>query len=134
MTAESESPTANRLALVLLRKDLIHALSTLGVVRRRRFARIVPVWLRYNSNKRLLAISEDRHPATATIQAKGSWPPAGATISLFTLRSAAEASDVETIELIIATDAVRIDTPNGHVLLNLMPFGPESRRAGSPQK
>jgi hypothetical protein len=124
-------PSIAKTSLVLSRKDLVHALKTLGAIRKRRGrgARVIPVWLRFDSKNHVLSVGEDRHPARAKVQATGDWPAAGATVSMFTLRSAAEASQNETIELFAVEDAIRVDTPKGHVLLNLMPFGPESRRA-----
>ena len=48
----------------------------------------------------MLAISEQRGAATATVPASGSWPPAGATVNLFMLRNAAQSIDGDVIELV----------------------------------
>ena len=88
----------------------------------------MPVWLRFDSEAETLAISEERNPVTAIVSATGSWPPAGATINLFTLRSVVETSESKTIELIAVEDAIRIATRRGHVLMHLLAFGPSSDR------
>jgi hypothetical protein len=120
---------AERTFLVLKRAELIEALDTLSVIRKKRWTRVVPVWLRFDSKAKTLSISEARHQATAVVPATGSWPPAGATVSLYTLRSAAQTRTEETIELEAVEHAIRIKTKTGQILMNLLPFGPESRRS-----
>ena len=108
--------------------DLITALRTLGAIRHKRGVSIMPVWLSFDSNKSMLAISEQRSAATAMLPASGSWPPAGATVDLFSLRNAASGTDQEAIMLAAIEDAILIPTSRGHVTLKLLPFGPASRR------
>lgn len=61
---------------------------------------------------------------TASLSALGTWPPAGATVNLFSLRHAAEGVRTSDIELIAVDDAILVPTAQGHVSLPLLDFGP----------
>ncbi len=57
--------------LKLEHPDLLNALNTLGVTRRKRFSSIVPVWLYFDPETKLLQIVEDKGTVTAYVPAKG---------------------------------------------------------------
>ncbi len=122
----------NSISLTVARHELIAALKTLGTVRRKKFVSVVPVWMRFDPREGTLSITEERNAVIAVVRASGSWPPAGATVNLFMLRNAAQALETETVELAAISDAILIPTPHGHVRMNLLPFGPESRRKARP--
>jgi hypothetical protein len=116
------------LTLRVAKCDLIQALKTLGVIRRKRFSSTIPVWLNFDPTRDELTILEARRGVRAVVKAAGYWPPAGATLDMFALRRVAETMDGGEIELIIDAGAILIPTARGHVSLKLQPFGPESRR------
>ena len=116
------------MSLKLLRADLQQALKTLGAIRKKRGASIVPVWLHFDPLKSALSITEARGRAIAVLPAMGSWTPAGATVDMFSLRRLMETLDDVEIEMIVAPGQIIIPTPRGHVALTLQPFGPESKR------
>jgi hypothetical protein len=72
----------------LERLELLSALNTLGVTRRKRFSSIVPVWVHFDPARMLLQLVEDKGTVTAYVPAEGEWPIAGSTIDLFTLKRA----------------------------------------------
>jgi len=118
----------NSLSLKVPRVGLLQALKGLGVVRRKRSSSTVPVWLSFDPEKKALSITEARGRAIGIVPAEGNWTPAGATIDMYMLRRALETLDSQEVELIVADGEILIPTPNGHVGLKLLPFGPESRR------
>jgi hypothetical protein len=79
---------------------------------------------------RAMAGAADRHGydmiggVTAGLPTIGTWPVAGATVNLFPLRRAAEASATGDVELIAVDEAVLVPTARGHVSLPLLDFGP----------
>lgn len=111
--------------LSVARLELLLALQTLGVTRRKRFSSVLPVWLNFNSDTESLQIVEDRGVVFAHVPATGSWPPAGATVDLFTLRRAVTRCRDEIIALHAAADAIFLFGDNWRVQLNLLSFGPE---------
>jgi hypothetical protein len=115
-------------SLRLVRADLMQALATLGVIRRRRFASIVPVWLNFDSPRGELTIVEARGGARAVVKASGAWSPAGATLDMFGLRRVLASLDTDDVELIADASEILIPTKRGHVRLKMQPFGPESGR------
>lgn len=118
------------LTLHVAKPDLVHALKTLGTIRRKRFSSTVPVWLSFNRSKGELAILEARRGVQAIVKATGYWPPAGATLDMFALRRVVEVLEMDEVELIVGAGEILIPTVRGHVSLKLQPFGPESRRKG----
>jgi len=112
--------------LRLRRAELLQALVTLGVTRRRRFRSVVPIWLRYDSTRRQLAAVEERGAVTAHVPAQGNWPPTGATVDLYLMKRALECHDDDAVELLLASDAVLLIGDYWHRRLKLLTFGPES--------
>ena len=112
------------LKLIVRKANLIRALRVLGTNRRRRFSSVVPIWLEYESEIAELRLREERGGVTAGLPAIGTWPVAGATVNLFPLRRAAETAATEDVELIAVDEAVLVLTPQGHVSLPLLDFGP----------
>ncbi len=121
------------LSLWVPRREFIQALSALSTVRRRRFASVLPVWLRFDGRERLLWIEEQSAAASGAVAAEGSWPAMGATVDLYLLRRAATLISAETAQLAATADAVVVPTDRGYVRLKLLSFGPESRRPLPPQ-
>jgi hypothetical protein len=119
------------ISLRVRRDELQRALQTLSTNRRARFSRALPVWLNLNPTKVELQMVEERGHVAASIPAEGSWPPAGATISLFALKRAISAYLSEFIDLRVIADAIIFASPTGHVRLNLLRFGPEGSRLKS---
>ncbi len=111
---------------------LLNALNTFGVTRRKRFSSIVPVWLYFDPESKLLQIVEDKGTVTAYVPAKGEWPAAGATIDLFTLKRAFKHYTEDTVELHAVKDAILLATGNWHVKMNLLKFGPDNVVPGHP--
>jgi len=120
-----------RIALYVDRDALAAGLRTLGAIRRKRFASVVPVWLRFDPAKSQLAITEARRGVTAVVEARGAWSPAGATLDMFALRRVVEALEASEVELILTPDQILIPTARGHVQLRMQAFGPESRRSST---
>jgi hypothetical protein len=114
------------IGLIVSRGDLLQALVTLGVTRRRRFRSVVPVWLHHDAERRQLAIVEERGAVTAHVRAEGDWPPAGATIDLYALKRAVERHPDDPVEFIVAADSILLAGDGWHARLNLRKFGPES--------
>ena len=110
--------------LSVTRHELLHALQTLGVTRRKRFSSVLPVWLSFDRDTESLQIVEDQGTVLAQIPATGSWPPAGATVDLFLLRRAVTNCRDEIITLHAAADAIFLFGDNWRVQLNLLSFGP----------
>jgi hypothetical protein len=102
-------------SLRLSRADLIHALATLGVIRRKRFKSIVPVWLSFDAPCGELTVVEARGGARAVVKAAGSWSPAGATLDMFALRRLLSLLDTPDVELIADAAEILIPTARGHV-------------------
>ena len=119
--------------LAVARADMLRALQTLSVTRRRRFSSTLPVWLYLLPGGKELQIVEDRGRVTASVPAKGTWPAAGTTIDLFLLKRAVTNSRCETVELHAVDGAVMLWADRWHVQLNLLPFGPESRGGKPPR-
>lgn len=115
--------------LSVLRRELLRALQTLSVTRRRRFSSSLPVWMTLLPAVDELRITEDRSDVGAHVSAKGSWPPAGATVDLRLLKRAVGFVSGEAVDLHVIDDAVVVFGDRWHVRLNLLPFGPESRRS-----
>jgi len=118
--------------LTVARDDLLRALQTLGVTRRRRFSSTLPVWLHLLPGGKELQIVEDRGRVTATVPAKGTWPASGATVDLFLLKRAVTNSRGEGVELHAVDGAVMLWADRWHVRLNLLAFGPDSRGPKPP--
>lgn len=76
-----------------------------------------------------LRITEERSDIGAQVPARGSWPPAGATVELHLLKRAVGFVSGETVDLHALDDAVVVFDNRWHVRLNLLPFGPEGRRS-----
>ena len=106
--------------------DLLNALNTLSVTRRKRFSSIVPVWLNFDPESKLLQVVEDKGKVTAYVPAKGEWPASGATIDLFILKRALKYYTEDIVELHAVKDAVLLASGNSHVKMNLLKFGPDS--------
>jgi hypothetical protein len=113
--------------LFAARSDLLDALRVLGTNRRRRFSSIVPIWLRYYEDNQELTLTEENARVQATVSATGTWPAAGATISLFYFRRAVTNS-AERVELHATESAILVPTTHGHVALDLLTFGPKLER------
>jgi hypothetical protein len=116
------------------RRELLRALQTLSTTRRRRFSSSLPVWMTLLPGGDELRISEDRSDVGAHIPASGYWPPAGATVDLYMLKRAAAYVTGETVDLDVLDNAVVVHGDRWHVRLNLLAFGPESRRPVMPKK
>ena len=114
------------LRLSVARQELLLALQTLGVTRRKRFSSVLPVWLKFDPDTESLQIVEDRGAVCAGVPATGSWPPAGATVGLFILKGAVTECHDEDIELHATIDAVILLSGERRVQLNLLNFGPEN--------
>ena len=112
--------------LKLERCDLQNALNTLGVTRRRRFSSIVPVWLYFDTESKLLQIVEDKGAVTAYVPAEGQWPYFGATIDLYTLKRALKYHTDAIIELHTTKDAVLLANGNWQMKMHLLKFGPDN--------
>ena len=89
----------------------------------------MPVWLSIDDRTGGLRIVEERGAACAIIPAWGEWPPFGATVDLFLLRRAATNCEGRTIELIAIDEGILVPTTQGYTRLNLLAFGPASKRA-----
>ena len=118
--------------LKLERLDLLNALNTLGVTRRKRFSSIVPVWLRFDLESGLLQIVEDKGTVTAYVPAKGEWPATGATIDLSMLKRALKHCAEDVVHLHAVKDAILLASGNWHVTMNLLNFGPDNVVPGHP--
>jgi hypothetical protein len=129
--ARADVNVMQSIRLTVARTPLIHALQTLSVARRRRFSSSLPVWLHFAAERDELEIAEDRSQVAARVPAKGSWPPLGATVDLFMLRRAASRIETDTIDLHALHDAILIYAGRWQVKLNLLCFGPDSRRRAS---
>ncbi len=114
--------------LSVARDPFLHALKTLAAARRRRFSSSLPIWLSFEKGGDELHITEDRAKVAARVPASGSWSPAGATVDLFMLRRAVARVEAENVDLHVLADAVVIHGDRWQVRLNLLTFGPESRR------
>ena len=88
----------------------------------------MPVWLSIDKRTGGLRIVEQRGAACAVIPAWGKWLPFGATVDLFLLRRAAEYCEGQTIKLIAIDEGILVPTTRGYVQLNLLAFGPTSKR------
>jgi hypothetical protein len=113
--------------LTMARAELLRALQTLGVTRKRRFSSSLPVWLRLLPGAKELQMVEDGGQVTASVPAKGTWPAVGATVNLFSLKRAVTHCHGDSVQLHAINDAVALWADRWHVRLKLMPFGPESR-------
>ena len=120
------------LRLSVARQELLLALQTLGVTRRKRFSSVLPVWLKFDPNTKSLQIVEERGAVFAHVPATGGWPPAGATVDLFMLRRAVTECRDENIDLHAVGDAVILFGDNWRVQLNLLSFGPENTVPAPP--
>lgn len=114
--------------LTATRSDLLRALETLAATRRRRFTSILPVWVSFAVDGQELRIVEERGKVTASLPAVGTWPPAGATIDLFTLKRAISACDSESVDLHATADSLIVFGDRWRARLKLLRFGPESGR------
>ena len=114
------------IGLTVSRADLLQALVTLGVTRRRRFRSVVPVWLDFDPKLHQLAIVEERGAVTAMVRAEGKWPPAGATIDLYAMKRAVERHPDDPVALMVAADSIVLAGEGWHARLSLRKFGPES--------
>ena len=112
--------------LTIDRQELLNSLKILSVVRRKRFTSVLPIWLSFDPTANVLRLSEDQGAVEAEIPAIGEWPPAGATIDLYTLKRILEESDHDKIELHALEDAILFFAGSWNVRLNLLAFGPES--------
>lgn len=110
------------------RRELLRALQTLSTTRRRRFSSSLPIWMTLRPDGDELQITEDRSEVGARVPAKGSWPPAGATVDLYMLKRAVINVTGEVVDLHALDSAVVVYGDRWHVRLNLLAFGPESRR------
>jgi hypothetical protein len=108
--------------LSLDREELLQALGTLSMVRRKRFG-LVPVWLGFNPEEASLTIQEERAHASATIPAQGNWPTTGATVDIAYLRGAVRKVSGPVVELIMMADAILVPREKGYVRLGLLDFG-----------
>jgi hypothetical protein len=115
--------------LSLPRQELLRALQTLSVTRRRRFSSRLPVWMTLLPGVDELRIAEACSEVGAHVAARGSWPPAGVTVDLYLLKRAVGFVCGEAVNLHAIDDAVVVFGDRWHVRLNLLPFGPESRRS-----
>lgn len=114
--------------MVVSRLDLVMALQTLSTIRRRRFASSMPIWMNFYPESNELHIVEERGQATASIPATGHWPPIGTTVDLFMLKRAVTRFQGDVVELHALENAVVLCGDHWQVRLNLLAFGPESRR------
>jgi hypothetical protein len=114
------------LCLITARDDLVQALRVLGAHRRNRGNRVA-VCLSFDGSARVLTIGEDRGSVSATMPALGGWPPSGATVGLVMLRRAASHAPTQ-VELCATEDSVIVLTNRGYARLNLLQFGPDTRR------
>jgi hypothetical protein len=119
------------IGLTLSRPELLHALQTLGVTRRKRFKAVLPVWLSHNPVRGELDIVEEGGTVKASVPAGGTWPPAGATVDLFMLKRALTVWPNEVITLEALEEAVVMRADRRQVRLNLLAFGPESWHTSS---
>jgi hypothetical protein len=115
-----------------LRVDLLRALETLSIARVRRFSSILPVWLQFESDSGELHLIEERGKVSASLPARGTWPPAGATVDLFMLKRAVKACRGKSVDLHAAVDSLLIFGDQWHASLKLLRFGPESGRPSGP--
>ena len=111
-----------RVSLSVNREELLRALGTLSLVRRKRFS-LVPVWLGFNAEESSLTIQEERAHASATIPAEGNWPPTGATVDIAYMRGAINKVRAPMVELIMVEDAILVPREKGYVRLGLLAFG-----------
>jgi len=111
-----------RVRLSVNRKELLQALATLSLVRRKRFS-LVPVWLGFDAAESSLTIQEERAHASATIPAQGNWPPTGATVDIAYMRGAVDKVRTPLVELIMVEDAILVPREKGYVRLSLLDFG-----------
>lgn len=111
-----------RTRLSVNREELLRALGTLSSVRRKRFG-LVPVWLGFNAAQSSLTIQEERAHASATIPARGNWPPTGATVDIAYMRGAVNKVSAPVVELIMVEDTILVPREKGYVRLGLLDFG-----------
>lgn len=121
------------LSLHVNRFELHRLLMTLSRVRRQRFRKVLPVWLHFDPVKHLLTVEEERAQASGAVDAHGSWPQMGATVDLHFLKRATGNDGLpDEIELIAGDEAIFIPFNNGHLKMNLLPFGPRNVVSRSP--
>ncbi len=118
--------------LSVARAPFLDALKTLSVTRRRRFSSSLPIWLNFAAESGELQIVEDQGQVAARVPARGTWPPLGATVDLFMLKRTLARLDIGYVELHALTNAIAIFADRWQVRLNLLNFGPESRRPATP--
>jgi hypothetical protein len=102
----------------------------LRVLAGRRSHRHIPVWLSFDATAGTLTLRDQRDQVTATVDAAGDWPAAGATVSLISLRKTIAIAP-KTVELHAMDEAVLIPTKRGHVMLPLIAYGPDLHRIES---
>ena len=120
--------------LTATRSDLLRALETLAETRRQRFSSILPAWISFAADDQELRLVEERGKVTASLPAVGTWPPAGVTIDLFTLKRALSACDSDEVDLHAAADFVIVFGDRWRARLKLLQFGPESGRSLSGRR
>ena len=118
--------------LSVARTPLLDALTTLSVTRRRRFSSSLPIWLKFAAESGDLQIIEDQGQVAARVPAIGTWPPLGATVDLFMLKRAVARLETDSVDLHALSSAIVIYGDRWQVRLNLLTFGPESRRPTTP--
>ena len=118
--------------LSVARAPLLDALKTLSVTRRRRFSSSLPIWLKFATESGELQVVEEQGQVAARVPANGTWPPLGATVDLFMLKRGVARLETDSVDLHALCSAIVIFGDRWQIRLNLLPFGPESRRPKMP--